>query len=112
MDFISQPSPAAIELEQTDKVKSTSTDSDTDTSIGENLHSLTLDELEEQKRSTCEEKKQLRRSLKEFENDFQLKNGRKLQKDDKQSMETVYNSYKKAKAKLRLIEALIEKQKM
>lgn len=110
MDFISQPSPA-VEIEQTDKLKS-STDSDTDTSIGENLHALTLDELEDQKRTTCEEKKQLRRGLKEFENDFQLKNGRKLQKDDKQSMETVYSSYKKAKAKLRLIEALIEKQKM
>lgn len=109
MDFTSQPSPA-IEVEQVDKMKSTSTDSDTDTSIGENLHALTLEELEDQKRFTSEEKKELRRSLKEFENDFQLKNGRKLQKDDKQSMETVYTSYKKAKAKLRLIEALIEKQ--
>lgn len=116
MDFVSLPTQhSEPELQETDnekpdKVCGSTDSSDTETSLGENLHSLPLDELIEQQRVTNEEKKQLRRSLKEFENDFQTKTGRKLQKDDRVPMEGTYSNYKQAKAKLRLLEALIAKQ--
>lgn len=114
MDFVSLPvhsEPETDQEKEKEKDKVCSTDSsDTETSLGENLHSLPLDDLIEQQRATNEEKKKLRRSLKEFENDFQTKTGRKLQKDDRLPMEGTYSSYKQAKAKLRLLEALIAKQ--
>lgn len=109
MDFVSLPTQTAEpEFERASTICG-STDSDTDTSIGENLHSLPLEELLEQQRTTNEEKKTLRRSLKEYENEFQTRTGRKLQKDDRLPMEGVYLSYKQAKAKLRLLEALVNK---
>lgn len=109
MDFVSLPTQTAEpEFEHASTICG-STDSDTDTSIGENLHALPLDELLEQQRITNEEKKRLRRSLKEYENEFQMKTGRKLQKDDRLPMEGLYLSYKQAKAKLRLLEALVAK---
>lgn len=109
MDFVSLPTQTAEpEFERASTICG-STDSDTDTSIGENLHSLPLDELLEQQRITNEEKKKLRRALKEYENEFQTRTGRKLQKDDRLPMEGVYLSYKQAKAKLRLLEALVTK---
>lgn len=115
MDFVSLPvQPFEPETEPAEKPSEkpcTSTDSsDTETSLGENLHSLPIDDLIDQQRATNEEKKRLRRSLKEFENEFQTRTGRKLQKDDRIPMEGVYSSYKQAKAKLRLLEALIAKQ--
>ncbi|XP_031342366.1 protein FAM13A isoform X1 [Photinus pyralis] len=110
MDFVSS-TPQTSETE-TDKFNpSASTDSDTDISLGESFHTLTLNELLQQQQDMNEEKKKLRRSLKEFENEMQTKTGRKLQKDDKILMSTVYSSYKKTKAKLRLLDALIAKQK-
>lgn len=111
MDFVSLPPQISEpEPEKPSIPTCASTDSsDTETSLGENLHSLPLNDLIEQQRTTNEEKKKLRRSLKEFENEFQTKTGRKLQKDDRLPMENVYSSYKQAKAKLRLLEALIAK---
>lgn len=109
MDFVSSP-PHASETETEKLNPSASTDSDTDISLGESLHTLTLDELLKQQREMNEEKKKLRRSLKEFENEFQAKTGRKLQKDDKLLMANVYTSYKQTKAKLRLLDALVAKQ--
>lgn len=91
-------------------IPSVSTDSDTDSSIGENLHALTKDELLEQIRICTEEKKELRRKIKEFELEVQLKSGKMIQKEDKAPMENVYSTYKKTKAKLRLLEALVGKQ--
>lgn len=111
MDFISLPTQVVeTESDKMAALTGSTTDSDTDTSIGENLHALSLEELRDQQKSTNEEKKQLRRSLKEFEADFETKTGRKLQKEDRASMETVYTSYKRAKAKLKLLDALVGKQ--
>lgn len=88
-----------------------STDSsDTDSSIGENLHALTKDELLEQTRIVTEEKKDLRRKIKEFELEVQLKTGKMIQKEEKTPMENIYAAYKKTKAKFKLLEALVGKQ--
>lgn len=87
-----------------------STDSDTDNSVNESLHWLSREELLKQQKMCLEEKRELRRLLQAFEVDFQSKTGRKLQKDDKFPMENVYVSYKKVKAKLRLLEVLLNKE--
>ncbi|KAF5296811.1 hypothetical protein FQA39_LY12329 [Lamprigera yunnana] len=110
MDFVSS-TPQTSETETEKLYPSGSTDSDTDISLGESFHTLSLNELLLQQQEITEEKKKIRRSLKEFENDLQTKTGRKVQKDEKIFMSTVYNSYKKTKAKLRLLDALIAKQK-
>lgn len=111
MDFVSS---TAAQVTETDSERTPyaggSTDSDTDNSISENLHSMNREELTKQHKLTLEEKKNLRRSLQQFEVDFQTRTGRKVQKDDKVAMEHVYASYKKAKAKLRLLEALLNKE--
>ncbi|XP_044001811.1 protein FAM13A isoform X2 [Aphidius gifuensis] len=74
------------------------------------LHSMPYDDLIAQKIIIREEKKRLRRSLKEFEMEFELKTGRKMQKDDRgKQIQIIYESYKQTKGKLRLIEALIAK---
>lgn len=115
MDFVSlptqttEPEPVSV-TDKTNTIPGSTDSSDTETSLGENLHSLPIEELLTQQRTTNEEKKKLRRSLKEFEDEFQEKTGRKLQKDDRLPMESVYSSYKQAKAKLRLLDALIAKQ--
>lgn len=87
-----------------------SPDSDTDSSIGENLHALTKEELLEQLKTVTEEKKELRRRIKEFELDVQQKSGKMIQREEKAPMENVYAAYKKTKAKFRLLEALVKKQ--
>ncbi|KAK9745064.1 hypothetical protein QE152_g7228 [Popillia japonica] len=110
MDFVSLPTQTPETESEKQNPNNGSTDSDTDTSIGENLHSLSLEELQQQQRQTSEEKKELRRSLKQFEDDFQTRTGKKLQKEDRTPMEHVYVQYKKAKAKLRLLDALVGKQ--
>ncbi|XP_054264651.1 protein FAM13A-like [Macrosteles quadrilineatus] len=77
----------------------------------ENLHALPLQELLKQQQQTREEKKRLRRSLREFEEECQKTVGRKLSREDRLPMEQTYAEYKHAKAKLRLLEALVMKQK-
>ncbi|OCT88476.1 protein FAM13B [Xenopus laevis] len=71
-------------------------------------------ELLEQLWKTKAEKKKLRQSLREFEEEFHRQNGsnicRNVQKDDRAPMLEVYREYKKVKAKLRLLEVLISKQ--
>lgn len=100
------------ESEKTTILPSISTDSsDTDTSVGENLHSLPRSELIQQLKLVTEEKKELRRKIKEFEIEVHLKTGRMIQKEDKLAIESVYVSYKKTKAKFRLLEALVGKTK-
>lgn len=113
MEFVT-PVPSQSFESESDKtpsnMPSNSTDSDTsDTSISENLHSLSRDELLEQLKLVTEEKKELRRTIKEFEANLQLRTGKMIQKDDKAPMENVYMLYKKTKAKLRLLEALAGK---
>lgn len=73
------------------------------------LHALPLSELRERKKEAREEKKKLRRTLREYEEKFEREMGRKVQKEDRGPMEQSYLDYKHAKAKLRLLEALLSK---
>uniref|UniRef100_A0A8C2WIH9 Family with sequence similarity 13 member A n=1 Tax=Cyclopterus lumpus TaxID=8103 RepID=A0A8C2WIH9_CYCLU len=75
-----------------------------------NLHSATTEELVEQLQETREEKKRLRKNLKEFEDQFFRQNGRNVQKEDRCPLAVEYNEYKHVKAKLRLLEVLISKR--
>ncbi|XP_043268411.1 protein FAM13B [Venturia canescens] len=77
---------------------------------GESLHALPQEELLAQQRVTREEKKRLRRALKELEAQFEVRAGRRMQREDRGPHVTdVYESYKQTKAKLRLIDALLAK---
>ncbi|KAK9540521.1 hypothetical protein VZT92_002968 [Zoarces viviparus] len=75
-----------------------------------NLHSATTQELAEQLQETREEKKRLRKNLKEFEDQFFRQNGRIVQKEDRSPLAVEYNEYKHVRAKLRLLEVLISKR--
>ncbi|KAF7667583.1 hypothetical protein LDENG_00055500 [Lucifuga dentata] len=75
-----------------------------------NLHSATMQELVEQLQETREEKKRIRKNLKEFEDQFFRQNGRNIQKEDRSPLAVEYNEYKHIKAKLRLLEVLISKR--
>lgn len=76
----------------------------------ENLHALPQVDLIAQQRATREEKKRLRRALKELEAQFEARAGRRMQREDRgPHITTVYESYKQTKAKLRLIDALLAK---
>lgn len=88
-----------------------STDStDTSSSINENVHEMSLDGLTRSLEVVRDEKKKLRRTIKEFEEMFEVKNGRKMLKSDRTVMEETYALYKQKKAKLRLLDALVRKQ--
>lgn len=76
------------------------------------LHSMTIKELYAHFDMIREEKKQLRRTIKEFEHNFEELNGRKMLKSDRNSIEDTYALYKQKKAKLRLLDALVKKQQM
>lgn len=82
------------------------------TSFQENfkLHSMSVKELYAHFNGTREEKKQLRRTIKEFEHNFEEVNGRRMLKSDRSSIEDTYALYKQKKAKLRLLDALVKKQ--
>uniref|UniRef100_A0A1A8CST7 Family with sequence similarity 13, member A n=1 Tax=Nothobranchius kadleci TaxID=1051664 RepID=A0A1A8CST7_NOTKA len=75
-----------------------------------NLHSASMEELVEQLQETKEEKKRIRKSLKEFEDQFFRQNGRTVQKEDRSPLADEYHEYKHVKAKLRLLEVLISKR--
>ncbi|XP_062282095.1 protein FAM13A [Scomber scombrus] len=75
-----------------------------------NLHSATTQELVEQLQETREEKKRIRKNLKDFEDQFLRQNGRNVQKEDRSPLAVEYNEYKHVKAKLRLLEVLISKR--
>uniref|UniRef100_A0A1Q3FG04 FAM13A-like domain-containing protein n=1 Tax=Culex tarsalis TaxID=7177 RepID=A0A1Q3FG04_CULTA len=82
----------------------------TSSSITENIHSMTVEELWEHYDAAREEKKDLRRTIKEFEQKFEDTTGRKMLKSDRKLIEETYAQYKQKKAKLRLIDALFKKQ--
>lgn len=84
---------------------------DTDVSVNENLHALSRNELVLQLKATVEEKKVLKRAIKEYEFDVQQKTGKMLQKEDKIPIQQLYKNYKKIKSKIKLLEALLVKQK-
>ncbi|XP_041253975.1 protein FAM13B isoform X3 [Onychostruthus taczanowskii] len=69
-----------------------------------------MPELLEQLWKARAEKKKLRKTLREFEEEFYQQNGRNVQKEDRVPMLDEYREYKKIKAKLRLLEVLISKQ--
>lgn len=75
-----------------------------------NLHSMTVKELYLHFDAIREQKKQLRRTIKEFEHNFEEINGRKMLKSDRNSIDDTYALYKQKKAKLRLLDALVKKQ--
>lgn len=88
-----------------------STDStDTSSSINENVHEMSLDGLTRNLEIVRDEKKKLRRTIKEFEEVFEEQNGRKMLKSDRTAIEETYALYKQKKAKLRLLDALVRKQ--
>lgn len=55
--------------------------------------------------------KVLRRTIKEYEISFETQNCRKVQRDDKKCLEEDYVRYKALKARIKLLNALINKQK-
>ncbi|XP_029020740.1 protein FAM13B isoform X2 [Betta splendens] len=69
-----------------------------------------MPELLEQLWKARAEKKKLRKSIREFEEDFYQHSGRNVQKEDRVPMLEEYRAYKRIKAKLRLLEVLISKQ--
>lgn len=88
-----------------------STDStDTSSSINENVHEMSLDGLTRNLEIVRDEKKKLRRTIKDFEEVFEEQNGRKMLKSDRSVIEETYALYKQKKAKLRLLDALVRKQ--
>lgn len=76
---------------------------------GSNLHELPLPELIRRQQYAKIEKHRLRRLLRDFEEQFQKQTGRKLQKEDRIPMESIYGEYKHVKAQLKLLEALLSK---
>lgn len=69
------------------------------------------EELADMQRAAREEKRRLRKCLKDHELEFQAMTGRKLQKEDRNPADSTYAEYKQAKAKLKLIDALLMKHK-
>ncbi|KAL4631535.1 protein FAM13B isoform X1 [Arapaima gigas] len=69
-----------------------------------------MPELLEQLWKARAEKKKLRKTIREFEDEFYQQNGRNVQKEDRVPMMDEYKEYKRVKAKLRLLEVLISKQ--
>ncbi|XP_075854827.1 protein FAM13A isoform X4 [Microcebus murinus] len=74
-----------------------------------NLHAASIPELLEHLQEMREEKKRIRKKLRDFEDNFFRQNGRNVQKEDRSAMAEEYGEYKHIKAKLRLLEVLISK---
>uniref|UniRef100_A0A8C9MJY6 Family with sequence similarity 13 member C n=1 Tax=Serinus canaria TaxID=9135 RepID=A0A8C9MJY6_SERCA len=72
-----------------------------------NLHEATMPVLLEHLRETRADKKRLRKALREFEEQFYKQTGRSPQKEDRVPMAEEYSEYKHTKAKIRLLEVLI-----
>ncbi|XP_053317577.1 protein FAM13A isoform X5 [Spea bombifrons] len=75
-----------------------------------NLHSASVSELLEQLQEAKEEKKRIRKKLRDFEDNFFRQNGRNVQKEDRTPMAEEYSEYKHMRAKIRLLEVLITKR--
>ncbi|XP_028384420.1 protein FAM13B isoform X9 [Phyllostomus discolor] len=107
-------------LKTADQAQSSLENSESD--VEENQEKLALDlrlsstraasmpELLEQLWKARAEKKKLRKTLRDFEEAFYQQNGRNAQKEDRVPVLEEYREYKKIKAKLRLLEVLINKQ--
>ncbi|XP_059616191.1 protein FAM13A isoform X2 [Phlebotomus argentipes] len=102
--------PSAVESPSETTVSSSkSTDSTEDSSVNENVHTLSIRELWQQLDAVRDEKRDLRRTIKEFEHSFEKENGRKMLKSDRKAIEETYALYKQKKGKLRLLDALVKK---
>lgn len=87
-----------------------STDStDDSSSLNDNLHQLSITELWHQLDIVRDEKKVLRRTIKDFEQQFEAASGRKMLKGDRKAIEETYALYKQKKGRLRLLDALVKK---
>ncbi|XP_021566149.1 protein FAM13A isoform X1 [Carlito syrichta] len=75
-----------------------------------NLHAASIPELLEHLQEMREEKKRIRKKLRDFEDNFFRQHGRNVQKEDRAPMADEYSEYKHIKAKLRLLEVLISKR--
>ncbi|MEE6461886.1 hypothetical protein FKM82_001436 [Ascaphus truei] len=75
-----------------------------------NLHSASVPELVVQLQEAREDKKRIRKKLRDFEDNFFRQNGRTVLKEDRPPMAEEYSEYKQMKAKLRLLEVLISKR--
>ncbi|XP_063379010.1 protein FAM13A isoform X1 [Cydia fagiglandana] len=87
------------------------TTSEEATPSNEGLHCLGLEDLARALGEAKLQKCVLRRSIKEYEISFELQNSRKVQRDDKKGREEEYLRYKAVKARIKLLNALINKQK-
>lgn len=111
-DIISSPSvTSAVDSPSDNTTQSVQSSDSTDTSssMTENVHIMSIDELWNQLDSTREEMKCLKRSIKDFEQVFEERNGRKMLKSDRKLIEETYALYKQKKAKVRLLDALVKK---
>lgn len=108
--IIQQPPPVApgpdSPLSELSTTESTDT---TSSSVHENVHQLSLDELWHHLEVAREQKLEMRRTIKDFEAVFEQQNGRRMLKSDRSMIEQTYAVYKQRKAKLRLLEALVKK---
>ncbi|CAH0626904.1 unnamed protein product [Chrysodeixis includens] len=84
--------------------------SDEATPSNEGLHYLGLEDLNKALVEAKLQKSVLRRTIKEYEVTFERQNSRKVQRDDKVGHEDEYLRYKAVKARIKLINALINKQ--
>lgn len=75
-----------------------------------NLHAASIPELLEHLQEMREEKKRIRKKLRDFEDSFFRQHGRNVQKEERTPMAEEYTEYKHIKAKLRLLEVLISKR--
>lgn len=72
-------------------------------------HAMSRDQLLAVLSKVREEKKVARRAVKEFEERFRHLTGRSVSKEDREPLERTYRVYKSSKAKLKLINALLDK---
>lgn len=108
-DVQSPPSESSTSVSGPSSDSNSNDTNDAICTINETIKSMSIDKLWIQLDAAREEKKQLRRSLKEFEYRFEETTGRKMLKSDRKAMDETYALYKQKKAKLRLLDALVKK---
>jgi len=82
---------------------------DEEVTTEESWHTMSFSELHNQLRRLREFKKNFKRSINQFEEEFHANVGRKAQGADKLPIEETYLLYRSTKSKIKLIKALIEK---
>jgi len=82
---------------------------DEEVTAEESWHTMSFSELHNQLRRLREFKKNFKRSINQFEEEFHASVGRKAQGVDKLPIEETYLLYRSTKSKIKLIKALIEK---